>query len=58
MPHDTARLAWRRFTPADIDLLVELDSDPEVMRFLNGGLPSTRAFFSDDVFPSWAAMEA
>jgi RimJ/RimL family protein N-acetyltransferase len=58
MPPDTARLAWRRFTPADIDLLVELDSDPEVMRFLNGGLPSTRAFYADDVFPRWAAMEA
>lgn len=58
LPPDTPRLAWRRFTPADIDLLVDLDSDPEVMRFLTGGLPSTRDFYTDDVFPRWAAMEA
>jgi RimJ/RimL family protein N-acetyltransferase len=33
---ETERLTMRRFTEADGELLVELDSDPEVMRFLTG----------------------
>ncbi len=33
----TERLTLRRFTPDDADLLVELDSDPAVMRYLSGG---------------------
>jgi RimJ/RimL family protein N-acetyltransferase len=33
---ETERLVLRRFTEADLELLVELDSDPEVMRFLTG----------------------
>ncbi|TCO23205.1 RimJ/RimL family protein N-acetyltransferase [Kribbella steppae] len=33
---ETERLRLRRFTAADAGLLVELDSDPEVMRFLTG----------------------
>jgi len=33
----TDRLAFRRFTPDDVDLLVELDADPAVMRYLSGG---------------------
>jgi RimJ/RimL family protein N-acetyltransferase len=33
---ETERLRLRRFTAADVGLLVELDSDPEVMRFLTG----------------------
>ena len=32
----TARMVLRRFTSNDVDLLVELDSDIEVMRFLTG----------------------
>ncbi|MFI6050764.1 GNAT family N-acetyltransferase [Streptomyces violascens] len=41
----TPRLALRAFadTEADLDLVVELDSDPEVMRYLTGGRPQTRA---------------
>ncbi|MGW2597308.1 GNAT family N-acetyltransferase [Streptomyces klenkii] len=40
----TARLALRPFTDteADLDLVVELDSDPEVMRYITGGRPMTR----------------
>ena len=34
---ETDRLALRRFTTEDADLLIELDSDPAVMRFLSGG---------------------
>lgn len=33
---ETKRLRLRRFTAVDIELLVSLDSDPEVMRFLTG----------------------
>ncbi|MFI5734595.1 GNAT family N-acetyltransferase [Kribbella sp. NPDC051587] len=33
---ETERLRLRRFTADDLDLLIELDSDPEVMRFLTG----------------------
>jgi len=36
----TARLALRPITTADVDLLVALDADPEVMRYINGGRPS------------------
>ena len=33
----TERLTLRRFTADDADLLIELDSDPAVMRYLTGG---------------------
>jgi len=39
---ETDRLRLRRFTEADEDDLFELNSDPEVMRFLNGGKPTPR----------------
>ena len=38
----TERLVLRRFTDADLDLLVELDGDPEVMRYITGGRPTSR----------------
>ena len=37
---ETERLALRPITMDDVDLLVSLDSDPEVMRYLTGGKPS------------------
>lgn len=37
---ETDRLALRRFTDEDADLLIELDSDPVVMRYLTGGEPT------------------
>ncbi|MFJ5592764.1 GNAT family N-acetyltransferase [Streptomyces noursei] len=37
---ETERLALRRFTADDADLLIELDSDPAVMRYLTGGRPT------------------
>lgn len=37
---ETERLALRRFTSDDADLLIELDSDPAVMRYLTGGEPT------------------
>jgi RimJ/RimL family protein N-acetyltransferase len=39
---ETDRLVLRRLTEADVDNLYDLDSDPAVMRFLNGGTPTPR----------------
>ncbi|MEV0372396.1 GNAT family N-acetyltransferase [Streptomyces sp. NPDC050636] len=39
---ETERLMLRSFTEADVDHLVDLDGDPEVMRFINGGRPTAR----------------
>ena len=35
---ETARLVLREFTNEDAGLLMDLDSDPEVVRYINGGL--------------------
>jgi RimJ/RimL family protein N-acetyltransferase len=48
---ETERLLLRRFTEADLDDLVALDSDPEVMRFLTGGAPTPREKIRDEVLP-------
>ena len=39
---ETERMALRPFTAGDEDNLVDLDSDPEVMRYINGGWPTPR----------------
>ncbi|MEO6086553.1 MAG: GNAT family N-acetyltransferase [Umezawaea sp.] len=39
---ETDRLVLRRFTESDVDNLVALDGDPEVMRYLTGGVPTPR----------------
>lgn len=49
----TERLMLRRFTVDDVDLLVELDGDPEVMRFVTGGLPTSREEMKNDFLPAW-----
>jgi RimJ/RimL family protein N-acetyltransferase len=67
---ETERLVLRRLTPDDVDRLVELDSDPEVMRFLTGGKPTPREVIDNEVLPRllglyerfggmgvWAAIE-
>jgi RimJ/RimL family protein N-acetyltransferase len=67
---ETARLALRRFTEAEVDNLYALDSDPAVMRFLNGGRPTPRDVIENEVLPrilqhyeqydgfgTWAAIE-
>jgi RimJ/RimL family protein N-acetyltransferase len=48
---ETARLTLRRFTEADVDNLVDLDSDPAVMRFLNGGKPTPREVIRNEKLP-------
>lgn len=47
----TERMVLRRFTEADEDHLVELDSDPEVMRFLTRGIPTPRDAIQNDILP-------
>jgi RimJ/RimL family protein N-acetyltransferase len=47
----TDRLVLRQFTEDDADNLVELDSDPRVMRFLSGGKPTPRADIENRVLP-------
>ena len=46
----TARLAIRRFTVADDDNLVRLNSDPEVMRYITGRPPG-RDEIRDEIIP-------
>jgi RimJ/RimL family protein N-acetyltransferase len=52
---ETARLTLRRFTAADEDNLFELNSDPEVMRFLTGGRPTPRDVVRTRIIPSLLA---
>jgi RimJ/RimL family protein N-acetyltransferase len=54
---ESARLRLREFTPADADLLVALDSDPEVMRFLTGQ-PTPREEIAEVVLPGMLAVYA
>jgi RimJ/RimL family protein N-acetyltransferase len=67
---ETDRLMLRRFTVADVDDLYELDSDPQVMRFLTNGKPTAYDAIRDEVLPGlleeyrrsprhgrWAAIE-
>src|SRR5712692_9166659 len=67
---ETERLLLRRFTEDDADNLVELDGDPDVMRFINGGRATPRDVIQNDLLPSllrnyerfegfgsWAAIE-
>ena len=52
---ETDRLRLRRFTEADLDALVDLDSDPEVMRHINGGRATTREEMREEFLPAWFA---
>ena len=67
---ETERLVLRRFTEADADALFELDSDPQVTRFITGGKPTPRDAIRDEILPRflhyyeryagfgyWAAIE-
>jgi RimJ/RimL family protein N-acetyltransferase len=67
---ETERLVLRRFTEADVDNLFDLDSDPDVMRFLTGGRPTSRDVIRNETLPRflhyyerfagfgfWAAIE-
>ncbi len=67
---ETERLYLRQFTPADVDNLVDLDADPEVMRYLTGGRSTPRTQVEQVTLPRilgdyarhpgfgcWAAVE-
>ena len=50
---ETDRLLLRRLTEGDVDLLFELDSDPQVMRFVNGGVPTPREMIEKNILPKF-----
>ena len=67
---ETERLLLRQFTPDDAELRMELDSDPRVMRYITGGIPTPRGEIEGDFLPAfldyyqrfpgygfWAAIE-
>jgi RimJ/RimL family protein N-acetyltransferase len=50
---ETGRLVLRRFRADDADLLVELDSDPAVMRYITGGVATPREEIETDYLPAF-----
>jgi len=50
---ETERLVLRQFTADDLELLVALDSDPNVMRFITGGPPVPREVLQHDYLPAY-----
>lgn len=53
----TERLAMTRLTAAHLDDLVRLDSDPEVMRYINGGVPTPREQYERELLPRITAWD-
>jgi RimJ/RimL family protein N-acetyltransferase len=52
---ETQRLILRRLTHDDLDDLVALDADPAVMRYINGGRPTSSEEMRTDYLPWWLA---
>ena len=50
---ETKRLTLRRFTESDVELIFELDNDPDVMCFINGGIPTPRKIIQDVLLPGF-----
>ena len=50
---ETQRLVLRRFSADDAGNLVNLDSDPDVMRFVTGGVPTSREEIESDFLPAY-----
>ena len=48
---ETSRLILHPITFDDLDDLVILDSDPDVMRFINGGIPVSREAIANNFLP-------
>jgi RimJ/RimL family protein N-acetyltransferase len=48
---ETEQLVLRPFTDADVDDLFALDNDPDVMRFINGGRPTSREAIRTQTLP-------
>jgi RimJ/RimL family protein N-acetyltransferase len=53
---ETPRLALRQFTEDDVDNLFDLNSDPEVTRYLTGGRPTPREVLRDQIIPFHLAV--
>ena len=53
---ETRRLTLRQFTEDDVGNLVDLNSDPEVMRFITGGRPTPREQLRDEIIPFHLAV--
>jgi RimJ/RimL family protein N-acetyltransferase len=53
---ETPQLALRQFTEDDVDNLFDLNSDPEVMRYLTGGRPTPREEIRDQIVPFYLAV--
>lgn len=53
---ETPRLTLRQFTADDVDNLFDLNRDPEVMRYINGGRPTPREELRDKVIPFHLAV--
>ena len=49
---ETERLTLRRFSADDVDLLIDLDSSPAVMRYLTGGQPTPPEDIREGDMPS------
>ena len=54
---ETECLVLRRFTEDDADNLYDLDSDPDVMRFLSGGTPTPREVIEADILPLFTSYD-
>jgi RimJ/RimL family protein N-acetyltransferase len=52
---ETPRLRLRHIVPADLDALVELDADPQVMRYISYGEPTPRARYEQEYLPRFIA---
>lgn len=52
---ESERLILRRFTMQDAEHLYALDNDPEVMRYINGGIPTPRAMIEQELLPRFLA---
>jgi RimJ/RimL family protein N-acetyltransferase len=50
---ETARMYFRQFEATDAPLLFELDSDPEVMRFISKGQPTPLAKIQNEIIPKF-----
>ncbi|MUG99860.1 GNAT family N-acetyltransferase [Scytonema sp. UIC 10036] len=50
---ETERLILRSFTAEDAENLFQLDSDPKVMRFINGGKPTEYNTIKEQVLPKF-----
>lgn len=53
---DSDRLSFRLMDVSDKPLFLDLDSDPEVMKFINGGNPTTEQEYQDIYIPRHTAF--